>query len=447
MFKKILIANRGEIALRVMRACRDIGIHTVAVHSTADADSMHVRLADESVCIGGPLSKDSYLNIPAIITAATVTNSDAIHPGVGFLSENAEFAEIVRDHNLVFIGPSPQHITDMGDKVKAKKIAAKLGIPIVPGSDGGVSSLPEAQSIARNIGYPILIKATSGGGGRGMKIVRSESELAEAIQMAKSEAEASFGNSEVYIEKYLPHPKHIEIQVIADNFGNVIHLGERDCSLQRRHQKVFEESPSPVITPEQRAELGKLVANSIKQLGYRGVGTIEFLYASGHFYFIEMNTRLQVEHPITEQITGIDIAQEQIKIAADDKLSFSQQDVKLSGHAIECRINAEDPDTFAPSPGLVSSYHSPGGPGVRIDSHLYSGYKIPSYYDSLAAKLIVYEVNRKRCLARLKRALSEYVISGVKTLIPLHLRIIDNPEVISGRYDITTLERMMAALQ
>ncbi|MDR1365986.1 MAG: acetyl-CoA carboxylase biotin carboxylase subunit [Holosporales bacterium] len=445
MFKKILIANRGEIALRVMRACRDIGIHTVAVHSTVDADSMHVRLADESVCIGGPLSKDSYLNVPSIITAATITNSDAIHPGVGFLSENAEFAEIVRDHNLVFIGPSPQHITDMGDKVKAKKIATKLGISVVPGSDGGVSSLSEAQSIARNIGYPILIKATSGGGGRGMKIVQNESELAEAIQMAKSEAEASFGNSEVYIEKYLSHPKHIEIQVIADNFGNVIHLGERDCSLQRRHQKIFEESPSPVITPDQRAELGKLAANSIKQLGYRGVGTIEFLYSDGHFYFIEMNTRLQVEHPITEQITGIDIVQEQIKIAADDKLSFSQQDVKFSGHAIECRINAEDPDTFSPSPGLVSSYHTPGGPGVRIDSHLYSGYKIPSYYDSLAAKLIIYEVNRKRCLARLKRALSEYVISGVKTIIPLHLRIIDNPEVISGQYDITTLERMTTA--
>ncbi|MDR1474916.1 MAG: acetyl-CoA carboxylase biotin carboxylase subunit [Holosporales bacterium] len=445
MFKKILIANRGEIALRIIRACHDMGVHTVAVHSTADADSMHVRLADESVCIGGAPSKDSYLNVPSIITAAIVTNSDAIHPGVGFLSENPEFAEIVHEHRLAFIGPSPKHIADMGDKTKAKKIAVKLGIPVVPGSDDVVSDLSDAQNIAGKIGYPVLIKAANGGGGRGMKIVQNESELAESIRIAKNEAETSFGNNEVYIEKYLSNPKHIEIQVMADNFGNIIHLGERDCSLQRRHQKIFEESPSPIVTPSQREELGGLVVRSVKRLGYQGVGTVEFLYSDGRFYFIEMNTRLQVEHPITEQITGIDIVQEQIKIAAGEHLSFSQKNVTFTGHSIECRINAEDPDTFSPSPGLINSYHAPGGPGVRIDSHLYSGYKIPPYYDNLAAKLIVHESNRTRCLARLERALNEYVISGIKTLIPLHLRIIKNPDVISGKYDVATLEKIINA--
>ncbi len=443
MFKKVLIANRGEIALRVMRACKEMGIKTVAVHSTADSESMHVRLADESVCIGGAQSKDSYLNIPAIITTAIITGADAIHPGVGFLSENSDFAEIIDEHNLVFIGPSSNHIKQMGDKIQAKKIAESLGIPVVPGSDGGVANLSEAQKIASNIGYPILIKATSGGGGRGMKIVQNESELSQAMEMAKRESLAAFGNSEVYIEKYLANPRHIEIQLIADSHGNVVHLGERDCSIQRRHQKIFEEACSPAISESQRNDLGDIVVNAMKKLGYLGVGTVEFLFSDGKFYFIEMNTRLQVEHPITELVTGVDLVREQIRVAFGEKLSFSQEQVKFSGHAIECRINAENPNTFFPSPGVIQSYHPPGGAGIRVDSHMYAGYKIPPYYDSLIAKLVVYDSCREKCLARLHRALDEYVISGVDTLIPLHKFILNSDEIISGNYDITTLEKLI----
>jgi acetyl-CoA carboxylase, biotin carboxylase subunit len=445
VFEKILIANRGEIALRVHRACRELGIKTVAVHSTADADAMHVRLADEAVCIGPPSATDSYLNIPNIISAAEITHADAIHPGYGFLSENAKFAEIVRDHRIGWIGPSPEHIRMMGDKVQAKKTAAEIGLPLVPGSDGAVASVEEAIEIAERIGYPVLVKAASGGGGRGMKVIPDADSLPGLMAQARSEAKAAFGDDTVYIEKYLANPRHIEFQVFGDNFGNAVHLGERDCSLQRRHQKVLEEAPSPALSPQQRAEMGETVRQAIAKLGYQGAGTIEFLYEDGQFYFIEMNTRLQVEHPVTEQITGIDLVREQIRVASGLPLSVSQETVRFEGHAIECRINAEDPATFAPSPGKVTDYHAPGGLHVRVDSALYDNYKIPPYYDSLIAKLIVYGSTRDECLARLHRALEEYVIHGPKTTIPLHQALIEDPEFIDGAYSIKWLEKWLAA--
>jgi acetyl-CoA carboxylase biotin carboxylase subunit len=444
MFEKILIANRGEIALRVHRACRELGIKTVAVHSTADADAMHVRLADEAVCIGPPSAAESYLNIPNIIAAAEITHADAIHPGYGFLSENAKFAEIVRDHRIGWIGPSPEHIRMMGDKVQAKKTAAEIGLPLVPGSDGAIASVEEALEVADKIGYPVLVKAASGGGGRGMKVIPDAVSLPGLMAQARSEAKAAFGDDTVYIEKYLANPRHIEFQVFGDDFGNAVHLGERDCSLQRRHQKVLEEAPSPVIGAEQRAEMGEIVRRAIARLGYQGAGTIEFLYEDGRFYFIEMNTRLQVEHPVTEQITGIDLVREQIRVASGLPLSISQDDIRFQGHAIECRINAEDPATFAPSPGKVTDYHAPGGLHVRVDSALYDNYKIPPYYDSLIAKLIVYGSTRDECLARLHRALEEYVIHGPKTTIPLHQALIEDPEFIDGNYTIKWLEQWLA---
>ncbi|MFC3711821.1 acetyl-CoA carboxylase biotin carboxylase subunit [Sphingoaurantiacus capsulatus] len=445
MFEKILIANRGEIALRVHRACRELGIKTVAVHSTADAEAMHVRLADEAVCIGPPSATDSYLNVANIISAAEITHADAIHPGYGFLSENAKFAEIVRDHRIGWIGPSPEHIRMMGDKVQAKKTAAEIGLPLVPGSDGAVGSVEEAIEVANEIGYPVLVKAASGGGGRGMKVIPDAASLAGLMAQAKSEAKAAFGDDTVYIEKYLGNPRHIEFQVFGDNFGNAVHLGERDCSLQRRHQKVLEEAPSPALNTKQREEMGETVRQAIAKLGYQGAGTIEFLYEDGQFYFIEMNTRLQVEHPVTEQITGIDLVREQIRVAAGLPLSVSQADIRFEGHAIECRINAEDPVTFAPSPGQVTDYHAPGGLHVRVDSALYDNYRIPPYYDSLIAKLIVYGSTRNECLARLHRALEEYVINGPKTTIPLHQRLIEDPEFIDGDYSIKWLENWLAA--
>ncbi|MHA1599962.1 MAG: acetyl-CoA carboxylase biotin carboxylase subunit, partial [Alphaproteobacteria bacterium] len=444
MFEKVLIANRGEIALRIHRACREMGIQTVAVHSTADAEAMHVRLADESVCIGPPPSKDSYLNASAIISAATITGADAIHPGVGFLSENADFASMVEEHGLVFIGPKPEHITLMGDKVAAKQAADNLGLPVVPGSDGAVTSHAEAAQVADRIGYPILIKAAAGGGGRGMKVARVPGELREAFDNARTEAKASFGYDVVYLEKYLDRPRHIEVQILADDTGNVIHLGERDCSLQRRHQKLLEEAPSPALNAEARAAIGARVTSSLRKLGYRSAGTIEFLYENGEFFFIEMNTRLQVEHPISEAITGIDLVREQIRIAAGLPMGLRQEDIQFSGHAIECRINAEDPETFLPSPGLVSDYHAPGGLGVRVDSGLYAGYRIPSHYDSLIAKLIVHGQTRNECLMRLRRALEEFVIGGVQTTIPLHQRLIVASDFINGEYDIHWLERFVA---
>lgn len=443
MFKKILIANRGEIALRIHRACREMGIKTVAVHSLADATAMHVRLADESVCIGPAPSKASYLNIPSIMSAALVTGADAIHPGMGFLSENAEFASIVEAHGLTFIGPSPEHIMTMGDKIKAKETAVALGIPVVPGSKGAVESEEQAFEIAREIGYPILIKAASGGGGKGMKVAHFEDELKDALRLAKAEADANFGNSEVYIEKYLAAPRHIEIQILADGFGNAIHLGERDCSVQRRHQKVWEEAFSPVITSAQRAKLGKIVTDAMSKLKYRGVGTIEFLYENGEFYFIEMNTRLQVEHPVTEMITGLDLVEEQIRVAAGAHLRHKQEDIEFKGHAIECRINAEHPETFVPSPGKIGYYHAPGGVGVRVDSHIYSGYHIPPHYDSLISKLVVYGRTREECLARLSRALDEYIIDGVETTLPLHRRLVKSQDIIDGNYDVHWLEKML----
>ena len=445
MFEKILIANRGEIALRVHRACRELGIKTVAVHSTADADAMHVRLADQAVCIGPPSAAESYLNIPNIIAAAEITHADAIHPGYGFLSENAKFAEIVRDHNIGWIGPSPEHIRMMGDKVQAKKTAAEIGLPLVPGSDGAVGSVEEALQVAETIGYPVLVKAASGGGGRGMKVIPDADSLPSLMSQAKSEAKAAFGDDTVYIEKYLANPRHIEYQIFGDNFGNAIHLGERDCSLQRRHQKVLEEAPSPALNAAQREEMGEIVRSAIARLGYQGAGTIEFLYEDGRFYFIEMNTRLQVEHPVTEMITGMDLVREQIRVASGLPLSVSQADIRFQGHAIECRINAEDPATFAPSPGKVTDYHAPGGLHVRVDSALYDNYKIPPYYDSLIAKLIVYGSNRNECLARLHRALEEYVIGGPKTTIPLHQALIEDPEFIDGNYSIKWLEQWLAA--
>jgi len=444
MFEKILIANRGEIALRIHRACRELGIQTVAVHSTADADAMHVRLADESVCIGPPAPRASYLNIPAILSAATITGADAIHPGVGFLSESADFAQMVREHGFTFIGPSPEHIRVMGDKITAKQTVQELGIPTVPGSDGPVTSDVEALEIAKQIGFPVLVKAAGGGGGKGMKVARDAAGLMEALPMARAEAKAFFGNDSVYLEKYLERPRHIELQILGDGQGGVVFLGERDCSLQRRHQKVLEEAPSPALNAEERQRIGTLASDAMRKLGYASAGTLEFLYEDGEFYFIEMNTRLQVEHPVTEFITGLDLVREQIRIAAGGKLSFSQQDVEFSGHAIEVRINAEHPETFVPSPGKIGDYHAPGGPGVRVDSALYSGYRIPSHYDSLVSKLIVHGSSRNECLMRLRRALEEYVIAGVQTTIPLHQRIIAEADFINGDYNIHWLEKFMS---
>ncbi len=445
MFDKILIANRGEIALRIHRACREMGIQTVAVHSTADADAMHVRLADESVCIGPAPSKDSYLNIPAILSAATITGADAIHPGVGFLSENADFAAMVEEHGMVFIGPSPEHIAMMGDKVVAKKTAQNLGIPVVPGSDGAVTSPEEARATGDAIGYPVLIKASAGGGGRGMKVAQNADEVEDAYRLARSEAKVAFGNDEVYMEKYLSHPRHIEVQLLADGQGGAIHLGERDCSLQRRHQKLLEEALSPALNAAEREAIGTRVVDAMRNLGYRSAGTIEFLYENGEFYFIEMNTRLQVEHPISEAITGVDLVREQIRIAAGLPLDLEQSDISFSGHAIECRINAENPETFMPSPGLVTDYHAPGGLGVRVDSGLYAGYRIPATYDSLIAKLIVHGQTRNECLMRLRRALEEFVIVGVDTSIPLHQKLIGAQDFINGDYDIHWLEKFVAS--
>jgi acetyl-CoA carboxylase biotin carboxylase subunit len=444
MIKKVLIANRGEIALRIHRACHEMGIKTVAVHSTADTEAMHVRLADEAICIGPPPAADSYLNVPAIISAAEISHADAIHPGYGFLSENARFAEIVELHNIIWIGPKPEHIRVMGDKVEAKRTAAKLGLPLVPGSDGPVEGPEEARAVAAGTGYPLLVKAASGGGGRGMKIVRNEEELDSQLSQARSEAKAAFGDDTVYIEKYLGDPRHIEFQVFGDGEGNAIHLGERDCSLQRRHQKVLEEAGSPVISPEERDRMGGIVAKAMADMGYRGAGTIEFLYENGEFFFIEMNTRLQVEHPVTEMITGLDLVREQIRIADGHGLTLRQEDVRFRGHAIECRINAEDPWTFAPSPGLVKGFHAPGGMNVRVDSGLYAGYRVPPYYDSMIAKLIVYGTTRQGALRRLRRALEEFVIDGITTTIPLHQKLVDDPEFQAGNYTIKWLEEWLA---
>ena len=442
--EKLLIANRGEIALRIHRAAHEMGIKTVAVHSTADADAMHVRLADEAICIGPPAAKDSYLNVPAIISAAEISGADAIHPGYGFLSENARFAEIIEEHKLIFVGPKPEHIRTMGDKVMAKKTAGDLGLPLVPGSAGAIEDVEEAKRLAREVGYPVIIKAASGGGGRGMKVVTSEEELETQMQQAGTEAKAAFGDATVYLEKYLGNPRHIEFQVFGDGKGNAIHLGERDCSLQRRHQKVLEEALSPVISAEERARMGGIVAKAMADMGYRGAGTIEFLWEDGQFYFIEMNTRIQVEHPVTEMITGFDLVREQIRIAEGRPLSVKQEDLEFRGHAIECRINAEDPRTFAPSPGLIKAYHPAGGMHVRVDSALYAGYKIPPYYDSMIGKLIVYGRTRESCMMRMRRALEEMVVDGVKTNIPLHQDLLAQPDVIDGNYTIKWLEDWLA---
>jgi acetyl-CoA carboxylase biotin carboxylase subunit len=442
--EKILIANRGEIALRIHRAAHEMGIKTVAVHSTADADAMHVRLADEAICIGPPAATDSYLNIPAIISAAEISHADAIHPGYGFLSENAQFAEIVESHDIKWIGPKPEHIRTMGDKVEAKRSAGKLGLPLVPGSDGAIEDIGEAKAIARDIGYPVIIKAASGGGGRGMKVVNSEEELETQMQQAGSEAKAAFGDATVYLEKYLGNPRHIEFQIFGDGEGKAVHLGERDCSLQRRHQKVLEEAPSPILSTAERDRMGTICAHAMADMGYRGAGTIEFLWENGEFYFIEMNTRLQVEHPVTEMITGIDLVREQIRVAEGKPLSFTQDEVTFTGHAVECRINAEDPVTFMPSPGTVSWYHPPGGLYVRVDSGLYHGYKVPPYYDSMIAKLIVYGATREGCLMRLRRALGEFVIDGMKTTIPLHQKLLEDQDFQNGNYTIKWLEEWLA---
>ncbi|HEX4800955.1 MAG TPA: acetyl-CoA carboxylase biotin carboxylase subunit [Sphingomicrobium sp.] len=441
--EKLLIANRGEIALRIHRACHEMGIRTVAVHSTADADAMHVRLADETVCIGPPPATESYLNIPNIISAAEIVHADAIHPGYGFLSENAQFAEIVESHNIIWVGPKPEHIRTMGDKIEAKRTAAKLGLPLVPGSPGPLTSVAQAKKLAGEIGYPVLIKAASGGGGRGMKVVPEEDQLESLMSQAASEARSAFGDDTVYMEKYLGNPRHIEFQVFGDGNGGAIHLGERDCSLQRRHQKVLEEAPSPVIKPKERHRMGEVVRHAMSEMGYRGAGTIEFLYEDGQFYFIEMNTRLQVEHPVTEMISGIDLVREQIRIACGEGLSCTQEQVHLHGHAIECRINAEDPETFAPSPGLVKNYVAPGGMHVRVDSGLYTGYRVPPYYDSMIGKLIVYGSNRDSCIRRLRRALEEYVVEGMKTTIPLHQRLVRDEEFLAGNYTIKWLEQWL----
>jgi acetyl-CoA carboxylase biotin carboxylase subunit len=443
MFSKILIANRGEIALRVLRACKELGIKTVAVHSTADANAMHVRLADESVCIGPPAARDSYLNIPSLVAACEITGAEAVHPGYGFLSENARFAEIVEAHGVKFIGPSADHIRIMGDKIEAKRTAMKLGIPVVPGSEGGVSTEADAFRIAAEIGYPVLIKASAGGGGRGMKVAKTEADLAEAFATARTESRAAFGDDSVYIEKYLTKPRHIEIQVLGDGRGGAIHLGERDCSLQRRHQKVWEEAPSPALTPAERDRIGGIVSKAIGDLGYAGAGTIEFLYEDGEFYFIEMNTRLQVEHPVTEAITGIDLVNEQIRVAAGAGLSVRQEDVKFNGCAIECRINAEDPATFTPSPGKITYFHPPGGLGVRVDSGVYQGYVIPPYYDSLIGKLIVHGRNRAETLMRLRRCLDEFVVDGISTTIPLFRNLVNNEDIANGDYNIHWLEHYL----
>ena len=442
MFDKVLIANRGEIAVRIIRACQELGIKTVAVHSTADADAMHARIADESVCIGPPGSNESYLNIPSIIAAGEITNSDAIHPGYGFLSENEKFASIVEEHGFTFIGPTAEHIRIMGDKAQAKSTMQKCGIPTVPGSDGKLDDSDESiRNIAESIGYPLLVKAVSGGGGRGMQRIDKAENLLSAIAGAKAESKAAFGDDSVYLEKLIERPRHIEIQIVADTYGNVIHLGERDCSIQRRHQKLLEEAPSPALNSDERKNIGIKVVDAIKSLGYRGVGTIEFLYTENKFYFIEMNTRIQVEHPVTESITGIDLVREQIRIAAGAPLGYSQNDIDFTGHSIECRINAENAEDFTPSPGLVTSYHPPGGPGVRVDSALFQGYVIPPYYDSLISKLIVHGATRNECLMRLRRALDEYVILGVDTTIPFHLNILKNSDIANGTYDIQWLDR------
>lgn len=444
MFEKILIANRGEIALRVLRACKELGIATVAVHSTADADAMHVRLADESVCIGPPPARDSYLNVPALLAACEITGADAVHPGYGFLSENARFAEILEEHNIHFIGPKPAHIRLMGDKIEAKRTAQRLGIPVVPGSDGGVTSDQEALSVAKAIGFPLLVKAAAGGGGRGMKVAQTADDLSNALATARAEAQSAFGDDAVYLEKYLAKPRHIEIQVLGDGQGRAIHLGERDCSLQRRHQKIWEEGPSPALNVAARNGIGEIVAKAMRGLEYLGVGTVEFLYEGGKFYFIEMNTRIQVEHPVTEAITDIDLVVEQIRVAAGGDLELKQEDVKFIGHAIECRINAENPQTFRPSPGKILAYHPPGGLGVRVDSAVYHGYTIPPFYDSLVGKLIVHGKTRGECLMRLKRALDEFVIDGIETTLPLFRTLVREKDIIDGDYHIHWLEEFLA---
>jgi acetyl-CoA carboxylase, biotin carboxylase subunit len=444
LFQKILIANRGEIALRIQRACRELGIPTVAVHSTADADAMHVRLADESVCIGPPAARDSYLNVAAILSAASITGADAIHPGYGFLSENAGFAEMVEAHGVTFIGPSPAHIRMMGDKIAAKAAMASLGVPLVPGSDGAVPDLETAYAVAKQIGYPVMVKAAAGGGGRGMKMAHAAANLEEAFRVARAEAQAAFGNDAVYLEKYLDRPRHIEMQILADAHGSVVHFGERDCSLQRRHQKLLEEAGSPAISARQRDALGQVATDALRRLGYRNVGTLEFLYQDGHFAFIEMNTRLQVEHPVTEMVCGVDLVREQIRIATGETLGYGQSEITFTGHAIECRITAEDPETFIPTPGRVTAFHAPGGLGVRVDSALYAGYFVPPFYDSMVAKLIVHAPTRIDAINRLRRALDEFAIMGIKTTIPLHQRIVDAMEFQAGDYNIHWLERFVA---
>ena len=444
MFDKVLIANRGEIALRIQRACKELGVATVAVHSTADADAMHVRLADESVCIGAPPAKDSYLNIPQIVAACEITGADAVHPGYGFLAENARFAEILEEHEITFIGPSAEHVRLMGNKIEAKETAKKLGIPVVPGSDGPVSELKRARKLAREIGYPVLVKAAAGGGGRGMKVAHSEQDLEIAFATARAESKAAFGDDTLYLEKFLTKPRHIEVQVLADGLGNAIHLGERDCSLQRRHQKLWEEAPSPALNQSERDAIGATVAKAMQDLRYRGVGTVEFLYENGEFFFIEMNTRLQVEHTVTEMITGLDLVIEQIRIAAGAPLSLRQEDIRFNGHAIECRINAENPRNFRPSPGTITHFPTPGGLGVRVYSGAYAGYTIPPYYDSLIGKLIVHARTRNECLMRLRRALGEFVVDGVETTIPLFSALISEPDIVDGNYDIHWLEKHLA---
>ncbi len=443
MFDKVLIANRGEIALRVLRACKEVGIPTVAVHSTADADAMHVRLADESVCIGPPPAAESYLNIPRLLAACEITGADAIHPGYGFLSENARFAEILEEHGITFIGPTSEHIRIMGDKIEAKATAKRLGIPVVPGSDGAITDEAQALRIARQMGFPVLVKAAAGGGGRGMKVARTAEDLDMALKTARAEAKAAFGDDSVYLEKYLEKPRHIEVQVFGDGKGNAIHLGERDCSLQRRHQKVMEEAPSPALNAEARRKIGSIVAKAMQKISYRGAGTVEFLYEDGEFYFIEMNTRLQVEHPVTEAITGLDLVIEQLRVASGAPLTLTQSDVVFSGHAIECRINAENARTFRPSPGTITYWHPPGGLGVRVDSGAYQGYRIPPHYDSLIGKLIVHAKNRNECLMRLKRCLSEFVVEGVETTIPLFSDLVQQPDIANGLYDIHWLEKFL----